>query len=206
MFRLISLKRTGLALLLVGLVLMPATFAQKYDRDKNGKRIPPADAQPLLWVNPADISTRDLFAGPGGEAMKPDLSSVTFLEDETKSYSTKYRVRDGSGNEWVLKIGKEAQPETAACRLVWAAGYFVDVNYLVPKVEIKGKGTFENVRFEARPKGIKRMHDHWDWDKNPFVGTPALQGFKVLMALINNWDIQNHNNNVLLVTDKTTGR
>ena len=25
------------------------------------------------------------------------------------------------------------------------------------------------------------------------------------MALINNWDIQNHNNNVLVVTDETTG-
>jgi hypothetical protein len=26
------------------------------------------------------------------------------------------------------------------------------------------------------------------------------------MALINNWDIQNHNNNVLIVTDETTGQ
>jgi hypothetical protein len=84
---------------------------------------------------------------------------------------------------------------------VWAAGYFTDVTYLVPKVEIQGKGTFENARFEARPKNIKRVDEHWDWDKNPFLGTTELQGLKVLMTLMNNWDIQNHNNNVLFVQE-----
>lgn len=138
--------------------------------------------------------------------MKPDLSKVTFLRDETKSFSKKYRVRDGAGNEWVVKIGQEAQSETAATRLVWAAGYFVDVTYLVPHVVIEGKGAFDNVRFEARGHGIKRLDQRWDWTKNPFVGTKELQGLKVVMALINNWDIQNHNNNVLLVTDEATGQ
>ena len=173
--------------------------------EEKGKEVP-SDAKAVLWREPTDIASRDLFLGSGGDAMKPDLSSVTFIRDETKSYSTKYRVRDGAGNEWVVKIGKEAQPETAATRLVWAAGYFTDITYLAPTVEIKGKGTFENVRFEARPKGIKRLDDHWDWDKNPFVGTKELQGLKILMALINNWDIQNHNNNVLLVRDESTGQ
>src|SRR6266571_287259 len=51
------------------------------------------------------------------------------------------------------------------------------------------------------PRILKRLDEHWDWDKNPFVGTAELQGLKVLMALMNNWDIQNHNNNILLVQE-----
>jgi len=115
-------------------------------------------------------------------------------------------VRDGAGKEWVVKIGPEAQSETAAVRLVWAAGYFADITYLVPHVDIEGKGSFDNARFEARIKGEKRLSQRWDWSKNPFVGTKELQGLKVVMALINNWDIQNHNNNILVVTDEATGQ
>ncbi len=188
------------------LVFLPVSLrAQKGNKNKAPKAIP-ANAQAVLWKEPTDISSRDLFLGPGGEGMKPDLSKVTFLSDETKSYSTKYRVRDGSGNEWVVKVGPEAQSETAATRLVWAAGYFTDVTYLAPHVDLEGRGSFDNVRFEARGRGIKRMDQRWDWSKNPFVGTKELQGLKVVMAIINNWDIQNHNNNVLLVTDDATGQ
>ena len=191
---------------IVGLGLLPATLrAQKDGKTKQPKPIP-ADARAVLWQEPADITSRDLFLGFGGESMKPDLSHVVFLKDETRSYSTKYRVRDGAGHEWVVKIGQEAQSETAATRLVWVAGYFVDPTYLVPHVVIEGKGAFDNVRFEARGTGVKRLDQRWDWDKNPFVGTKELQGLKVIMALINNWDIQNHNNNVLLVTDEATGQ
>jgi len=192
---------------IVGLALLPATL--KAQKDGKGKKEPkpiPADARAVLWTEPTDITSRDLFLGSGGEAGKPDLSHVVFLKDETQSYSTKYRVRDGAGNEWVVKIGPEAQPETAAVRLVWAAGYYADTTYLVPHVVIEGKGTFDNVRFEARGHGEKRLDQRWDWDKNPFVGTKELQGLKVMMALINNWDIQNHNNNVILVTDEASGQ
>jgi len=177
---------------------------QKKSHPKTAKPIP-SDAKPVLWRAPLDIASRDLYWGQGGEAMKPDLSKVTFVADETSSFSKKYRVRDGAGTEWVVKLGPEAQSETAAVRLVWAAGYFADTTYLVPHVDIEGKGSFDNARFEARIKGEKRLAQRWDWEKNPFVGTQELQGLKVLMALINNWDIQNHNNNVLVVTDETTG-
>jgi hypothetical protein len=194
-------------IIVLGLLLLTPNSlrAQKDSKKKIAKPIP-ADAKPVLWLEPTDISSRDLFLGSGGEAMKPDLSRITFLKDETRSYSTKYRVRDGAGKEWVVKIGQEAQSETAATRLVWAAGYFVDTTYLVPHVRIEGKGEFDNVRFEARGGGVKRLDQRWDWSKNPFVGTKELQGLKVVMALINNWDIQNHNNNILLVTDAATGQ
>jgi len=203
MFERNSFKR--ITLILIGLELLLSASIQGQQSKKSHPKPIPNDAKPVLWHEPTDIASRDLFLGAGGEAMKPDLSKVTFVADETRSYSKKYRVRDGAGNEWVVKVGPEAQSETAATRLIWAAGYFGDITYLVPHVDIEGKGSFDNARFEARPKGQKRLGQRWDWSKNPFVGTNELQGLKVLMALINNWDIQNHNNNILLVTDEATG-
>src|SRR5436305_4066975 len=203
MFERNSLKLLGL--FLIGMAMLLTGTIQGQKSKKSHPKPIPNDAKPVLWREPTDIASRDLFPGPGGEAMKPDLSKVTFIADETRSYSKKYRVRDGAGNEWVVKLGTEAQSETAATRLLWAAGYFVDITYLAPHVDIEGKGSFDNARFEARPKGKKRLGQRWDWSKNPFVGTNELQGLKVLMALINNWDIQNHNNNILLVTDEATG-
>src|SRR5207237_4761946 len=185
-------------------VSLPAALSQDKKKEKQPTAIDPA-AKTVLWREPTDIASRDLYLGEGGEATKPNLSKVTIVADETISYSKKYRVRDGSGNEWVVKLGPEAQSETAAVRLVWAAGYFADTTYLVPHVDIEGKGSFDNARFEARIKGEKRLGQRWDWEKNPFVGTQELQGLKVLMALINNWDIQNHNNNILIAADDSTG-
>jgi hypothetical protein len=128
--------------------------------------------------------------------MRPDTRRLRLLKEEKGGYSKKFRVRDGRGREWVAKVSKEAQSETAAVRLIWAAGYETEINYLVPRVTIPGAGTFENVRFEARPKNVKRL-DEWSWERNPFTGTRELEGLKVLMVLINNWDLKDTNNVIL---------
>jgi hypothetical protein len=183
------------------LILSVAAFSfAKSQKSKDRNRVP--KGTPVLWRKPTDIALRDLYLGPGGRVMRPDLSRVTFIEEEKGGYSTKYRVRDGSGREWVAKIGKEAQSETSAVRLLWATGYETEINYLVPHVQIVGKGRFNNVRFEARPKNLKRL-DNWKWNDNPFVGTREFQGLKVMMVLLNNWDIKDSNNKVLLVHNKT---
>lgn len=148
---------------------------------------------PILWQQPDNISSRDLFLGPGGEAMRPNLRRITFIKEEKGGYSKKYRVKDGSGREWVAKIGKEAQSETSAIRLLWGVGYVTEVNYLVPRVTIPGKGTFTNVRFEARPERWDRVGE-WKWKRNPFMGRPEYQGLKIMMAMINNWDLKDSNN------------
>ena len=155
---------------------------------------------PVLWRAPANIRSRDLFLGPGGEAMKPDLHDIKFLEEEKGGYSTKFRIRDGSGREWVAKVGKEAQAETAAVRLLWAAGYETEVNYLVPRLTIPGRGTFEDVRLEARPKSEKRAGE-WKWTENPFTGKREFQGLKVMMLLLGNWDIKDSNNEIVSVKE-----
>ena len=183
----------------VMLVLSFATAAPAQTKKKEKKEKQAPQGTPVLWREPADIARRDLLLGPGGERMKPDVSRITFVKEEKGGYSKKYRVKDAAGRVWVAKLGKEAQSETAAVRLVWAAGYVTEINYLVPRVTIEGKGEFENVRFEARPENVDRW-DEWAWDNNPFTGKRELQGLKVLMALMENWDLKDENNKILVVT------
>ncbi|CAN5772370.1 hypothetical protein BH20ACI4_BH20ACI4_19680 [soil metagenome] len=154
----------------------------------------------VMWEK-VDISKRDLFYGPGGKNMMPNLSKITFIEEEKDGHNKKYRIKDGSGKTWVAKLGREAKPETAAVRLVWALGYKSEINYLVPKITIPGKGTFENVRLEARPDNIDRL-DEWQWEDNPFFQSNELQGLKIMMVFLKNWDILDLQNKVLEVKTK----
>jgi len=187
-------KRKLVSLIVFALLLSVTSIETGFAAKKKKKEA--LTGTPILWERPNDIGSRDLFLGPGGAAMRPDLRRITFIKEEKGGYSKKYRVRDGAGREWVVKIGKEAQSETSAVRLLYGLGYLTEINYLVPRVTIPGKGTFYNVRFEARPENLKRAGE-WQWKKNPFVGTPELQGLKVMMALINNWDLKDSNNVIL---------
>ena len=196
-----KLVRSILLLVLVFSVYPSLCQAQK-DGAKKSKVLPTGPA--VLWREPVDITTRNLLTGAGGDAMKPDLSKVTFVKDETGGASTKYRVHDGAGNTWIAKVSKEAQSETAANRLVWAAGYETEIVYLVPKLTIVGKGSFDNVRLEARPKSIKRSVE-WSWASNPFLHSNELQALKIMMVLINNWDMKDSNNQILVATSPTNG-
>ena len=182
-------------ILLALVVCLSAIDVGVVAKQKKTRKAPPPGT-PVMWQRPSDISSRDLFLGPGGAGMRPDLRRITFVKEEKGGYSKKYLVRDGSGREWVAKIGKEAQSETSAIRLLWGVGYYTEVNYLVPRVTIPGKGTFTNVRFEARPETWDRVGE-WKWKKNPFVGTPEYQGLKLMMAMINNWDLKDSNNEII---------
>ena len=184
------MTRTVVALVALVLLLAPAAAAQS----KSKKKALPKGT-PVLWRE-RDPAKLDLAAGPGGAAMRPATRRLRFLEEVKGGFSKKYRVRDARGREWVAKVSKEAQSETAASRLIWAAGYETEVTYLVPRVTIPGQGTFTNVRFEARPGGVKR-HGEWSWERNPFSNTRELDGLKVLMVLINNWDLKDENNVIL---------
>jgi len=188
-----SLKRVRVALLALFVLVALLVPSVETGLAKSKKKKGTPTGTPVMWRQPSDIGSRDLFLGPGGTSMQPDLRRITFLEEEKGGYSKKYRVRDGSGRKWVAKIGKEAQSETSAVRLLWGIGYLTEVNYLVPRVTIPGKGTFTNVRFEARPDNWKRVGE-WKWKQNPFVSTPEYHGLKIMMALINNWDLKDSNN------------
>ncbi|HKP13447.1 MAG TPA: hypothetical protein VJZ91_15105 [Blastocatellia bacterium] len=196
------MKRQSLARAVCLSVILTLSFSVFADDKKSKNKH--ARGTPVLWQEPSDISSLNLFYGPGGQEMQPDLSHLTFIREESGGYSKKFRVRDGAGRVWVAKLSKESQPETAASRLVWAMGYKTEICYLVPEVTIDGKGTFRNVRFEARPEDVKRL-DNWMWAANPFYGSREFQGLKVLMVLLDNWDIKDTNNRILRVGDAGAG-
>lgn len=186
------LKTAGF--LFIFLLTFSSVFAQK-----KLKKVTPNEKQ-ILWEKP-NISQKDLFLGPGGSAMKPDLSRITYIKEEKEGSTKKYRIKDGSGRVWVAKLGEEAQSETAAVRILWALGYKTEINYLVPSITIPGKGTFNNVRLEARPENVDRLKT-WKWKNNPFLGTKEFQGLKIMMVFLNNWDIVEVQNKILEVEGK----
>lgn len=167
--------------------------AVKTQKKDKAKGLPPGKA--VMWES-VDTGSLDLYDGPGGDAMRPDLSRIEFIKEEKGGHNKKYRIKDASGKVWVAKLGREARPETAAVRLLWALGYKTEINYLVPTITIPGKGTFQNVRLEARPDNIDRLEE-WKWRDNPFVGTKELQGLKMMMVFMTNWDVLDLQNQVL---------
>jgi hypothetical protein len=178
--------------------------------DKESGRTDSADAREgraILWQEPTDIESRDLFNGIGGAQGAPDPSGkFTFKERSSSGTSEKIIVEDDKGREWTVKFGAETKPETAATRIIWAAGYHVDQNYFVKRTRILGRGDFDvwDVRFERRNDGMKEV-GLWSWHSNPFLGTRELQGLKVLMALINNWDLKEDNNKIARPGKKSGG-
>ena len=163
----------------------------------------------VLWHDPGDIASLNLLYGTGGVDHAPDPNGVfTFVKENAEGTNPKFEVVDAAGVQWRVKLGQESQTETAATRLVWAAGYFVDEDYYLPEVAIAGLtelkrgknlvlsgGKVRGAEFERHSKGVKKRGD-WDWFDNPFVGTREENGLRVLMALINNWDLKQVNNTV----------
>ncbi|HTC86690.1 MAG TPA: hypothetical protein VK686_00260 [Bryobacteraceae bacterium] len=158
-----------------------------------------------LWREPQDIRSENLFYGPGGKEHEPK-GPFTFMKEDLDGTNPKYDVRDEEGIKWKIKLGAEARPETVASRFVWAVGFHADEDYFLPEVRVTGLpervhrgqklieagGVMRNVRLK-REQGEKKV-DTWSWRTNPFVGTRELDGLRVMMAVINNWDLKDENN------------
>lgn len=185
--------------LLVVLFLLTAFVSSGFPQGKKSKKSkePVPAGKATMW-EPVDASTLDLFWGPGGREMAPDLSKITFVKQETGGYNKKYRIKDGKGRVWIAKLGREARPETAAVRLLYGLGYKTEINYLVPRITIPGKGTFANVRLELRPDNVDRIGE-WKWKNNPFVESPEFRGLKILQIFMTNWDVLDKQNEILKV-------
>ncbi|MGA9885169.1 MAG: hypothetical protein WBQ34_15750 [Candidatus Acidiferrales bacterium] len=167
----------------------------------------------VILQNPGDPKTLDLYYGAGGKADAPDPNGTyTFVDEDLKQTSPKFDVVDAHGTRWRVKLGAEPQAETAATRLLWAAGYFVHEDYYMAELKVRDLpklhrgneyvsegGVVHRARLERRPKDEKKIGD-WSWFKNPFVNTKALDGLRVMMCLINNWDL-NADNNSIYVSD-----
>src|SRR4051794_27496577 len=97
-----SLKITRRLLILVTVLLFIFSSLAFAQDKRKGKRTVPR-GRPVLWKNPGNIRSRDLFLGPGGAEMQPDTSSIRFLKEDKGGYSVKFRVKDGRGREWAAK-------------------------------------------------------------------------------------------------------
>jgi hypothetical protein len=167
-----------------------------------------ADGSTLLWHDPSAWATRDLFYGPGGEANQP-RGPFMFDKEDLDGSNPKFVVRDANGIKWKVKLGLEVRPETVAARLVWAAGYFANEDYFLRDMRIEGMpphlhrgqklvgpgGVVHNVRLKREPDGEKKI-GIWQWDKVSFAGSREWNGLRVLMALLDNWDLKDVNNAV----------
>ncbi len=199
------MRRKILALTSI-IILLPAfALADKPGNVSRGEKKQTVKIPIALWQPPHDIKTRNLFYGSGGRAGQPK-APFKFIKEDLDGGSPKFVVTDGQGVRWKVKLGNEAKPETVATRLLSAVGYFADVTYYLPQLRVVGlpklsrgqnyvstNGTVHGARLERMEKNVKNIDD-WSWFDNPFVGTKEFNGLRVMMALMNNWDLKNSNN------------
>ena len=168
---------------------------------------------PVLWHDPGPISALDLFYGQGGRDGRP-VAPFKFASEDLRGSNPKFEVLDAHGTKWRVKLGDEARPEVVASRLLWAVGYFVNDDYVLESAHVehlhltRGESLASNdeivdARFERKPEGEKKIGS-WRWAQNPFSGTKEFNGLRVMMALMNNWDLKDVNNAVL--EDKAADR
>ena len=196
------MNRTRLLAVHFAALMLLAQFALAQERTS-------ASPDAVLWSDPGEIRSRDLYWGPGGKDHQPAFP-VEFLAEVLKGTSPKFEVRDSDGKKWTAKLGLEAKPETVAARLLWAVGYSANENYFVPNLQVRNMpamlrrgqnlaghdGDVPNVRLQRHPHLYKPVGD-WNWRHNPFYGTREFNGLRVMMGLIANWDLKDENNNVL---------
>jgi hypothetical protein len=156
-----------------------------------------------LWMAPADLERRDLFAGPGGQRRAPaNGGRYDFVDVKTSGTQPGYDVRDSGGREWSVKLGDEARAEVTVSRLVWALGYHQPYVYYVPEWRLTRDG-----ETTAQPGGRFRLettHEdtgEWSWRDNDFLHTRPMAGLFVLMVMVNNWDVKAEQNVVYEVRD-----
>ena len=196
----------SILLAILTLACVPPASAKKGDKSEAPAAEITANSHPLLWRNPTDITSRNLFYGPGGKDHEPQ-GTFTFTKEDLDGTSPKFFVRDQDGVKWKVKLGSEARPETVASRLTWGVGYFANEDYFVSDLQVQNlplhlhrgqkfiaaDGSVPNVRLKRYLKSEEKS-GNWEWSQSPFTGTRELNGLRVLMALLNNWDLTDENN------------
>lgn len=181
-------------LLVIGLVV-----SSVYSAAAPAETAPPAN--PVLWRAPHAMTDSDWVWGPGGEQRAP-AAPFRFVKENLGGTNPKVDVEDARGARWVVKFGAEVHTEVFASRLLWAVGYAAEPTYYVGEGVITGvtglrraktyiakDGQFRNARFKLRDDSMQYAKDyHWSWVENPFLGSHELNGLRILMMLMSNWD------------------
>src|SRR6187399_3314444 len=98
---------------------------------------------PVLWKSPGQISTLDLYWGPGSSSDAPQ-PPFRFVKEDTGGTKPKVQIVDSRDITWNVKFAgasandNEVHAEIAASRLMWALGYPVEHNYFVPEGKLDG--------------------------------------------------------------------
>ena len=155
-----------------------------------------------LWRDPGHVEALDLRNGPGGGDGAP-APPFTFIEEHMTGSQPCISVTDARRRRWRVKWGNEVRAENFAVRLVWACGYHAETTYFIETGAIAGAHglqrastcigddcTFRDARFELDDPAVRKLFEEhsWAWNDNPFVGTPQLNGLKVLVMLLADWD------------------
>ena len=160
---------------------------------------PCAAQERTLWRDPGAIEHINFTRAAGRD--NPPRPPFHFVEERLSGNTPKVIVRDGAGVEWRVKWGLEVRAESFATRLVDALGYYVEPTWFVARGKIgaaraltraarfiRRDGSFSNASFERKDPNLKSLPEDWAWNHNPFVGTNELNGLKVLVMLLANWD------------------
>ena len=203
------MRQSTLKLCAILMLALAALSAGVTAQQTSAKKADAAKVSERIWRDPGDVASLDLLYGAGGRAHAPAArGTFTFAKEDPLETSPKFDVTDGHGVAWKVKLGEEAQPETAATRFLWAAGYFTDEDYYVAELRVKGLPTLRRGQEFVFPGGIvhsarlERMRTtgeklgDWDWFANPFQGHRELNGLRVMMSLLNNWDLKQVNNSI----------
>lgn len=186
---------------------------KKEEKRKKREAVPRLRA--VIWHPTIDVNQLNLLYGAGGKEDAPTPGAkYKFKKEDMNGTSPKFDVEDDKGIKWRVKLGQEPRAETAATRLLFAAGYFVDEDYYIDELHVEGlpplkrgqsfvtdDGIVHGARLERRMKEVKKL-GNWDWFKNPFVGTKEFNGLRVMMAVVNNWDLKTINNSIYEVNDE----
>lgn len=159
-------------------------------------------AAQVLWKEPRPAIASAWIWGPGGQEMAP-RAPFEFVKEKLDGTNPKVEVQDAAGRLWTVKFGSEVHADTFAPRFLNALGYAAEPTFFVRSGSVNGvhglkrashfiskDGSFESARFKLREHRAKKAVNNqlWSWIDNPFVGTQALGGLKILIMLMSNWD------------------
>lgn len=190
---------------LVALLIVPA-LAVSCAKAKRPALQPSAPVPgAVMWVEPTDIKTRDLFHGPWGRANAPDPDDTyTLVSHKRSGVNPGMTVKDSRDREWSVKmpypggLDSEAPVEVALSRVLSGVGYPQPPVYFLPAFRLKddfGTRTQVGGRFRLKDAGLEEEGD-WRWEENPFIGTKPYQGLLVMLMMFNSTDMKNSNNSL----------
>jgi hypothetical protein len=155
----------------------------------------------VLWRAPRATTIADWVWGPGGKERAP-LAPFEFVKENLGGTNPKVEVRDARGRKWTVKFGGEVHTEVFASRLLYAVGYASEPTYYVAGGVIDGAtglhrakpfigkdGRFRNARFKLHDDRLQYADRYkWSWIESPFAGSQQLNGLRIMMMLLSNWD------------------